>query len=154
MPPKIKHIDGYSFSEGLKEAVDSVEYYQEGLLEEVSISLQKAMNEQGLKRKDLANILGTSPSYITKVLRGHANLSLESLAKFAFALNLQVSPVMLPLGHKVGMYIMEHTISICEAADGASWTNSKQTRTQWTATDFTETSKRTENHDVRIKIPA
>lgn len=154
MPPKIKRIDGYSFSEGLKEAVASVEYYQEGLLEEVSMRLQEEMKKQGVSRKDLAGMIGTSPSYITKVLRGHANLSLESLAKFAFALNLQVSPVLLPLGRKVGMYVMEHTRTVCEDAKGDSWSNSKQVQPQWTETDFTETSTRTENHDVRLQISA
>ena len=48
------------------------------------------MEKQGVSRADLARRLGTSPAYITKLLRGTYNPTLETVAKIAIALNARV----------------------------------------------------------------
>lgn len=44
------------------------------------------MKEQGVNRKELAQRLGTSQSYITKLLNENINFTIESMSKIAFAL--------------------------------------------------------------------
>ncbi len=81
--------DGFSFSSSLEQAKKQAAYYEEDLLVTVAGRVVAAMNKHGVSRSDLARKMGVSPAYITKILRGHANLSLESLAKLAFALGLK-----------------------------------------------------------------
>jgi transcriptional regulator with XRE-family HTH domain len=46
----------------------------------------KCMEEQRVSRKELAKRLNSSPAYITKILRGNANFTLESMVKISRAL--------------------------------------------------------------------
>ena len=46
----------------------------------------RLMKEQGVNRKELAQRLGTSQSYITKLLNENVNFTVESMSKIAFAL--------------------------------------------------------------------
>lgn len=48
------------------------------------------MKSKSINKKQLAEQLGSSPSYITKVLRGDQNLSIESIYKIADALSADV----------------------------------------------------------------
>ena len=48
------------------------------------------MEELGLTQKMLAERMGCSQQYVSKVLRGRENLSLETLCKIENALNLQI----------------------------------------------------------------
>jgi transcriptional regulator with XRE-family HTH domain len=51
--------------------------------EEVFLALERC----GITRAELARRLGTSPAYVTKVLRGNANFTIETLARLAHALD-------------------------------------------------------------------
>jgi transcriptional regulator with XRE-family HTH domain len=51
----------------------------------------KLMEQQDLSRAELARRLGTSRAYVTKVFQTTANLTLESMAKIALALDAHVS---------------------------------------------------------------
>ena len=46
-------------------------------------------NEQ-MTQKALAEMIGVSPQYINKVLKGQENLSLETIAKLSEALNIEL----------------------------------------------------------------
>jgi len=46
-------------------------------------------NEQ-MTQKALAEIIGVSPQYINKVLKGQENLSLQTIAKLSDALNIEL----------------------------------------------------------------
>ena len=56
----------------------------------ISIKTLDKMDELGLTQKMLAERLGCSQQYVSKVLRGRENLSLETLCKIENALNLQI----------------------------------------------------------------
>jgi len=77
---------GYDIGAALKRAKARPEYDQETILIEVARRISDAMDEQHVSRADLARKLGVSPAYITKVLRGTENFSLQTLARIAFAL--------------------------------------------------------------------
>ena len=50
--------------------------------------IERISEDRGLKKKDFAKIIGTSPSYITQLFRGDKLVNLETLAKFAKGLNI------------------------------------------------------------------
>ncbi len=61
-------------------------YWTELAILEVAEEIHSAMERAGVSRAELARRLGTSPAYVTKILRGSANFTLESLARLAYAL--------------------------------------------------------------------
>ena len=56
----------------------------------IAIKMLDKMEELGLTQKMLAERMGCSQQYVSKVLRGRENLSLETLCKIENALNLQI----------------------------------------------------------------
>lgn len=51
--------------------------------------VQEISTQKGLKKKDLAEKIGTSASYITQLYRGHKLLNLMTLAKLQRALDIE-----------------------------------------------------------------
>ena len=51
--------------------------------------IQEIAAQKGLKKKDLAQKIGTSASYITQLYRGYKLLNLMTLAKFQSALDIE-----------------------------------------------------------------
>ena len=49
--------------------------------------VEKISEERGISRKELAKMIGTSPSFITQLYRGTKTVNLATLAKFQKALN-------------------------------------------------------------------
>ena len=56
----------------------------------IAMKMLERMEELGLTQKKLAERMGCSQQYVSKVLRGRENLSLETLCKIENALNLQI----------------------------------------------------------------
>ena len=75
-----------SFRDWMKEAEADPVYWTERAILSVTEEIFVAMEKHGIQRSELARRLGTSPAYVTKILRGKANFTLESLARIAFAL--------------------------------------------------------------------
>lgn len=53
------------------------------------------LKKLGLKRKDLAQLLGVSPAAVSKLLSEDSNMTLKTMAKVAVALGCEVAPVRL-----------------------------------------------------------
>ena len=51
--------------------------------------VERLMDEQGFTRRKLAELVGTSPSYITQLFRGDRLLNIDMLARFEQALGVQ-----------------------------------------------------------------
>ena len=100
----IKVKDGFDFYKALEEAKHHSPYYEEKLLLDVADRIIEEMDRSDISRVELAKRLGVSPAYITKILRGHANLTIESLAKIAFALGKKWECVMVDAKEKENMY--------------------------------------------------
>lgn len=64
-----------------------VEYWRELAFAEFAVDLSRRMEEREMSRKDLSARLNTSRAYVTKALRGDANLTIESLVRFALAVD-------------------------------------------------------------------
>jgi plasmid maintenance system antidote protein VapI len=68
------------------EARATPEYWVESAILEFTIDIGRLMDEQGVSRAELARRLGTSRAYVTKLLGGNANFTLETMSKVAMAL--------------------------------------------------------------------
>jgi len=52
---------------------------------EFTVALARAMQANGMKQSDLARILGVSPPYISSVMSGNENLTVEQMSRLAEA---------------------------------------------------------------------
>lgn len=64
-------------------------YAQEDLILQVTEAIWERMSELNVSKKDLAEKLGRSKSYITQVLSGSRNMTLRTLADIAFTLDME-----------------------------------------------------------------
>jgi len=83
-----------SVSELIKQDIQNNDFWAEIAKLEFVVSLNKAMVEKGISRSDLARIIGKSPAYITKVMSGDANLTIESMVMLARAVGLKFTPTL------------------------------------------------------------
>lgn len=74
---------------------------------EFAYQLDNFLMQNGMSKKDLADKVGVSRPYITKVLQGDANLTLESLTKFCNAVDSKFHFKIIARG-KTGKWL-EHT---------------------------------------------
>ena len=63
------------------------EYIYYGLMLDLSYYLKQLMIEKGVNKKQLAQKMGVSPAYITKIFSGQ-NISLKTVAKILSALEV------------------------------------------------------------------
>ena len=57
--------------------------------------VERISEEEGLNRKELAALIGTSPSYLTQLFRGNKIINLQTIAKFqkVFDLTFEIKAV-------------------------------------------------------------
>lgn len=56
----------------------------------IAIKMAIAMKQQELTRADIAVRMGCSPQYVSRLLKGEENLSLETICKLEDALNVPI----------------------------------------------------------------
>ena len=78
------------YREFLEEARKSVDYWVDGPITEFTEDIWRLMEEQKVSRAELARRLGTSRAYVTKLLGGNANFTLQTMTKVAMALGATV----------------------------------------------------------------
>ena len=85
-----------SFKELFDQAKRRDTYWVSSLILDFTEGLHKMMEANGVSRSELARRLEVSPAYITKVLRGNVNFTLDSMVRLARAaggeVSLQVAP--------------------------------------------------------------
>jgi len=74
----------------IREAEASVDYWADIPITEFGEDVCRLMDEQGISRAELARRLGTSRAYVTKLLGGNANFTLQTMTKVAMALGAAV----------------------------------------------------------------
>jgi antitoxin component HigA of HigAB toxin-antitoxin module len=74
-----------SFKELLNEAKEQDTYWIGSAILDFTEGLYKMMEANGVSRSDLARRLGVSPAYITKVLRGNVNFTIDSMVRLVRA---------------------------------------------------------------------
>ncbi len=73
-----------------EEAEKHLSYWVEGAIIDFTEELCRVMEEKGVSRAELARRIGSSPAYITKILRGNSNFTLSSMVRVARALEHEV----------------------------------------------------------------
>ena len=56
----------------------------------IAIKVAMAMKYQNISRQELADRMGCSPQYVSRLLKGEENLSLETICKLEEALSLAI----------------------------------------------------------------
>ena len=74
-----------SFKELFDQAKRRDTYWVASLILDFTEGLHKMMEANEVSRSELARRLGVSPAYITKVLRGNVNFTLDSMVRLARA---------------------------------------------------------------------
>lgn len=69
----------------------SHEYVADNAKLDFAVAIERQLQHQHVARKELASRIDASPAYITKVLRGDGNLTIESMAKISHALDCKLS---------------------------------------------------------------
>ena len=82
---------------------------QERVLFEAGESICAVMEVQNVSRNELAQRLGCSPAFITKLLRGSNNFTLRTLADVYSALDWSVHLVAKPLGEQIRLPLSDFT---------------------------------------------
>ena len=106
-------------------------YWAEKLKLEASDAIIDTMDESHVSRSELARRLGTSPSFITKVLSGYHNLSLDTIAKIGCALGIQWQLVSAPVDVSMKTYVLIQSLEMDTVSPSVE-TGSPQTIERWT----------------------
>jgi transcriptional regulator with XRE-family HTH domain len=79
-----------SFPDLFAQAEEHADYWVAGAILEFTEGVVREMERQGVTRTELARRLGATPAYVTKILRGKANFTLETMVRLARALDAQL----------------------------------------------------------------
>ncbi len=79
--------DYKSFSDLWADLEGTEQFQEEKSILEFSLQLHQLMKFRGITKKDLAESIGVSQAYITKVFRGNANFTIASMIKLVNAVN-------------------------------------------------------------------
>jgi transcriptional regulator with XRE-family HTH domain len=82
-----KRVD---FTAMWEEARSRDTYWTELAIIEFTEELCRCMETQGITRADLARRMNVSPAFITKILRGNSNFTLETMTKLARAVGSEL----------------------------------------------------------------
>ncbi|MCM3903734.1 MAG: helix-turn-helix domain-containing protein [Pyrinomonadaceae bacterium] len=90
------------FADLLQSVEQSDRFQIDALKVEISEQIYRAMNRQRISNAELARRLGKSRAYVTKLLRGTTNFTLESLVRIGRALSneVQISLVSKPTARR------------------------------------------------------
>lgn len=86
------------------------------LQKQVGARIRELRKEQSLSQEKLAEMIGTSNSYIGYVERGERNITLQTLEKIADALNVEAKEL---LAYQ-GMPIDQRILSVIKSLEGRS----------------------------------
>lgn len=117
-----------NLSTRVEKAKKTPEYWAEVAKMDFADNLYSKMEENDVSRADLARLLGVSNAYISKVLNGTINFSIESMSKFAYA-----------LGYKIDINFSDKELS-CLASDSFS------------SISFDKYKKRNIEHELRWNL--
>ncbi len=88
----------------IKKAQNSDTFLAQKLSIQFARNVEDMMSKKGLKQKDLAEKMGVSAAYVSKVLNGNINMTLSTMSKIAKALNCNISEPVL-YGNLDGKFI-------------------------------------------------
>lgn len=85
------------FKDYFARAKNNPEYYAELLKLEVTEEIFRSMERENISKSELARRFNCSPAYITKILNGSANLTIDTLSSIAFVLGMKWHCITVPI---------------------------------------------------------
>jgi len=79
------------FNSIIKDLENDIDFQLEGVLIDINEQIIKHMIDQKMTRKNLADKLGYSKAYITRILQGNHNITVKTLLQIAMALDVEFS---------------------------------------------------------------
>lgn len=79
-----------SFQSLLEKAKQRDAYWVAKAIQDFTDGLFRLMEDRGVNKAELARRIDKTPAYVTKVFRGNSNFTIESMVKFAHALDGQL----------------------------------------------------------------
>lgn len=79
------------FKDKLEDFRDDADFYAEQLILDLTEQVVSIMKELGMNRTELADRLGVSKAFVTKLLRGNTNITLKTMTFLARSLGCDVS---------------------------------------------------------------
>jgi transcriptional regulator with XRE-family HTH domain len=80
-----------SFRSLLAQAKKRDAYWVGKAIHDFTEDLYRLMEDRGMSKAELAQRIGKTPAYLTKVLRGNSNFTVDSIVKLVHALGVQLS---------------------------------------------------------------
>jgi len=84
-------IKNDSFERLFADAEATLEYWVEGAIIDFTEEMLRFMEENKINRSALAKLLDVKPSYVTKILKGDDELTVQTIAKIASVLGGEVT---------------------------------------------------------------
>ncbi len=94
------------FGELFKEAERGTRYWVERAVLEFTEDVVGRLKAKGISRTELARRIDASPAYVTKILRGNTNFTLESMVRIAQALGCSLRTHLQPDGARTHWFDM------------------------------------------------
>jgi len=80
--------DAYKVAFSTVDSKEDLEHDTKMIMYRFLSEVERISEEEGLNRKELAALIGISPSYLTQLFRGNKIINLQTIAKFQKAFNL------------------------------------------------------------------
>ena len=71
----------------------------------IALGVLYYLDEKGMTKKELADRMGVTPTYVGKLLKGKENLSLETISKIEDALGVELLDVKRPYANKDNSFL-------------------------------------------------
>lgn len=79
-----------TYAELKSRSKESLEFWFESAKQDFMISIHSVMLKEKISKSFLSNKIGCSPAYISKILRGDANFTIETMVKISRALDTKL----------------------------------------------------------------
>lgn len=97
------------FKEKIDRFRDDVEFQTEEAILEITERIVQIMESKGINRVKLANLLGVSKAFTTKLLNGNPNLTIKSMVSIAHALGCELDIDMCPKGFETRKFYIKQS---------------------------------------------
>lgn len=85
------------FTERMLDPGARLGFEREWLSQEFVVQLEEHMDARGIKRSELARMIGKSAPYVTQALRRGSNLTIKTMVELAMAVNVRVGLALIPM---------------------------------------------------------
>lgn len=107
-----------SFSDLFDKVQELDEFWTEELVAEFTEELVRCMDAKGISRSQLASLLGTRPSYVTKILKGNVNFTFATVTKLSRLLGVRPHLHLAPRGSRTLWYdVMDGDTALTAVGD-------------------------------------